>query len=104
MINVEQFVRTVVAKVEGFDVAEAEQFYETYFGSPRSITIAEFHDKLNQDSPYAEVVDGLRTFTERGYSKTYEGELTKNEFLSLFSDMYAASPEVYSTVVSRLWT
>lgn len=104
MINVDQFIRTVVAKVEGFNLAQAEQLYETYFYNARFIPIEDFYGRLDSACPYAEVVDGLRTFVARGYCRTCEDELTKSEFISVLSEMYAASPEVYSSVVTKLWT
>jgi hypothetical protein len=105
MINVDQFTRTVVALVDGFDLAQAESLFNSLFGGAQRVDIGEFMSRLNPDPDcaYPEVVDGLRTFVPRGYSKTEEGTLTKEEFVLLLKDMYAAGPEIYDSVIGTLF-
>lgn len=112
LINVQQFIRTVVAIVDGFQDLNFKSQVENYFdtinqgaaGRPgSSITLTDFFNQLSADSPYAEVVDGLRTFVAAGYCKNQENELTKQEFVQLFADMYAAAPEAFGDVLTSLW-
>ena len=103
MLNVDQFVRTCVAWIEGFDSNDASSLFDTLFDSASEVPVEQVLSRINAYGEYPEIVEGFRIYLESGYARTKPGTLFKSEFITLHSDMYSAAPDVYDAVKKSIW-
>lgn len=100
-INVEAFMRNIVAKVDGLDEKEAASIFTQIcgpdaLGTPSMLLI----EYLNSDV-YPIVAEGI------GNSIVVYGDendtVGRSEFIRLHNDLYVSNPEHYPSVVKKLW-
>lgn len=101
-VNVESFMRNIVAKVDGFDDKEVGAIFTKICGPNSaeipSLLVAEY---LNSDA-YPIVAEGIsNSIVVYGNDNDTLG---LQEFIRLHNDLYVSNPEYYPTVVKKLWT
>lgn len=104
VLSADQFVRTVVAKTDGFATASpsSKDLFDTISGEGSIIPIDLFIESLNGEE-YPEVVEGISMYIS-AYSLEIPGALTNSEFTLLLSDMYASRPQDYEVVVTNVFS
>ena len=99
-INVVQFMRNVVAKVDGFDDAVVRGIFQKLSGSGGSIPSLALNDYLSSET-YPVVAEGLANSIV-----VYGNDLDNvglSEFTQLHNDLYVSNPEYFPNVVRKLW-
>ena len=101
-MNAEQFVRTIIGRVDGFDSSEVKQLYAKLGGSNFPISFDVIENKLCHDT-HPEVVEGIKNCL-KAYCRTISDYITEDDFVVLHSDIYSSSPVHYSAVLSTVWS
>jgi hypothetical protein len=104
VLSADQFVRTVVAKTEGFAAASpsAKDLFDAMSGHGSIVPVDLLMESLNGEE-YPEVVEGISMYIS-AYSVEIPGALTNSEFTLLLSDMYASRPQDYDMVITNVFS
>ena len=103
-MTVEEFVRRIVARTDGFESvlpSPDEHFNRIFSEEADGVDIDFFIQKVNKKKFY-EVVQGL-SFYLIAYSREASGSITRKEFSLLLKDFFASSPVHYDDVVIELF-
>jgi hypothetical protein len=97
-LKADHFVRTLIAKTDGFDAQPVRDLFKLL--SPlKEISTEELISKLSFDI-YDEVSQGLQL-----YIPAYGSSFTETEFVQLHSDLYASTPAAYNEneILKSIW-
>lgn len=97
-LKADHFIRTIVAKTEGFDAQPVKDFFKQLTLS-NEISTEELISKLSYDI-FDEVAQGLKL-----YMPAYGSTFTETEFVQLHNDLYASTPAAYneSQILKSIW-
>jgi hypothetical protein len=104
MLSADQFIRTVLAKSDGFGSAFPSpiQIFELLFGEGLGeISFDTLLDSFNTEK-YYEVVEGLSLYIF-AYSVESPNSITRNEFALILSDFHASTQYNYQTILTNLF-
>lgn len=99
-LNVDQMVRMVVARTDGFEAHAshaATKFAHLFGTSSDRVSFQQVIECLNFASPHSEVCEGLQEYIA-AYAADSDSLFGVNEFVAIHSDMYACSGGKYSAL------
>lgn len=99
-LNVDQFIRMIVARTDGHNVARIKYLYCSLFGSEDSrVTYEDIVSRMTDD--FVEVTEGLKE-----YLPAYAGDdacYGVAEFGLIHSDMYACTGDAFAELADKMW-
>lgn len=98
-LNSEQFIRTVVAKTDGFTDKHAHDVYDKLLINNNTI---EYMRHLLSYDVHPEVAEGIALYLP-AYSQVTPESINRDEFAQLYSDIYASSPTLYAAAIENMW-
>ena len=104
ILNSEQFIRTVVARVDGFDKTIALDMYKAYCADCGTsiLSVSDVTGKIDRSS-HPEVAEGLCTYLPAYAYSSDGGYVSEESFVEMLNDIYCSQSSVFKTVISTLF-
>ncbi len=100
MVPVDKFIDALKGSIQGFERSKVESVFQKVGNGDRRVSLSAIQQSINSDE-YPELVEGFNAY---GAAYCMNGdEMSVDEFIQFFNDMFLASQELYHHAMGSMW-